>query len=224
MTFLILFPTPKNCIFPPNVCVFSEVACTCVSGVLTEALHCSLCPDFGWLIPPSYTHTHFHTFIDLFCLDFHWFFFFASEIAEMQCQLYILSVCVPVIKEEKAAEGEGRYKCYWNCHLIFPMLSACPLRQRVVSPLHTKPGGFSSQSVLFIHVFSVWAWMNTAISLVTSHFHAVSLQSCLLHRASVNVISQCKVRSSLTLEAEAILLHLNFQFSPSNVYTFLVVH
>lgn len=84
---------------------------------------------------------------------------------------------------------EGRYKCYWNWLLIFPMLTACPLRQGAVSSLHTEHGGVPLiVGVLFTHVSSVRVWKLLG-SLVTSYFHAFLVQSWLVHCVSVKVTS-----------------------------------
>lgn len=156
--------------------------------------------------------------IDLFCLDFLSR-FFTSEIFHCNVSCIFFSECVPVIKEKATqpgpqTTGKGRYKCYWNWLLIFPMLTACPLRQRAVSSLHTEHRGFPLiVGVLFIHVFSVCSWKLLG-SLVTSYYHAFSAQSWLVHCVSVNVTSQCKVRPSLTFEAQASLLLLEIPIQP----------
>lgn len=131
--------------------------------------------------------------IDLFCLGFHSA--FRLRDFSLRCQLYIFSKCVPVIKEKghtagPQTTGEGRYKRYWNWLLIFPLLTACPLRQRAVSSLHTEHGGFPLiVGVLFIHVFLCVSLKKLPGSLVTSYLRAFSVQSWLVHCESVKVTS-----------------------------------
>lgn len=55
---------------------------------------------FDWSPPPSLTHL---MKIDLFCLDFHSAFRLRGF--SLQCQLYIFSKCVPVIKEKATQPG-----------------------------------------------------------------------------------------------------------------------
>lgn len=107
--------------------------------------------------------------------------------------VFFLGVCPSHKRKGHTARpqttGEGRYKCYWNWLLIFPMLTACPLRQGAVSSLHTEHGGVPLiVGVLFIHVSSVWVWKLLG-SLVTSYFHAFLVQSWLVHCVSVKVTS-----------------------------------
>lgn len=159
-----MFSPLESSIRPSNVSHSSRINCRCSVKLVQRRLRLC-CRSFNrasalffllwlWLIDSTHTHTTTHTHapslprlmkIDLFCLDFHCAFspqrFFTAMSA-----VYFLRVC-PTRKRKGHRAGpqttvEGRYKCYWNCLLIFPMLSACPLRQRAVSSLHTEHGGF----------------------------------------------------------------------------------
>lgn len=208
VTLLMLSPL-ESLICPSNVSHTSCINCRCSVRSVRWRLHLR-CRSFNrpsalffllwlWLTDSTHTHTHTHApslphlmKIDLFCLDFHRAFspqrFFTAESA----------VCFLRVRPGRKRKGhrarpqttvEGRYKRYWNSLLIFPVLSAGPLRQRAVFSAHWA-WRYSplKVSVLFIHVFSVWAWTLLG-SLVTSRFHAVSLQSRLVHCTSVKVTS-----------------------------------
>lgn len=163
---------------------------------LTETLLCSFSPDFSWLIPtPPHTHLHSPIWWKLICSVWVFTPLFRLRDFSLRCQLYIFSKCVLVIKEKghtagPQTTGEGRYKRYWNWLLIFPLLTACPLRQRAVSSLHTEHGGFPLiVGVLFIHVFLCVSLKKLPGSLVTSYLRAFSVQSWLVHCESVKVTS-----------------------------------
>lgn len=163
---------------------------------LTETLLCSFSPDFSWLIP---TPPHTHTFTPP--SDENWFVLFGFSLRfspqrffTAMSAVYFLQVCPSHKRKGHTAgpqtTGEGRYKRYWNWLLIFPLLTACPLRQRAVSSLHTEHGGFPLiVGVLFIHVFLCVSLKKLPGSLVTSYLRAFSVQSWLVHCKSVKVTS-----------------------------------
>lgn len=186
MTLFTLSPS-KNSICPSDVAhksqfvrrlqVFSEVALdpppVCRRSNRNSALFFLPLTLFDWSPPPSLPHL---MKIDLFCLDFH----SASRLRgffSAMSAVYFLPVCPSHKRKGHTARpqttGEGRYKCYWNCLLIFPMLNACPLRRRAVSSVHTELGGFPLLvGVLFIHVFSVQncAGLLSLLIFTLSHF------------------------------------------------------
>lgn len=96
----------------------------------------------------------------------------------------------PVIKE-KATEGEGRYKRYWNWLLIFPQLTARPLRLRAAPPLHTERWEFCS----FMVFFFLEAWENARVS-------CRSLFSCLPVSVTSGLLSICQSDVSIWSQAD----------------------
>lgn len=169
---------------------------------LTETLLCSFSPDFSWLIPTS-PHTHLHSPIWWKLICSVWVFtpLFRLRDFSLRCQLYIFSKCVPVIKEKghtagPQTTGEGRYKRYWNWLLIFPLLTACPLRQRAVSSLHTWAWRFSSHSGCSVHsCFSLCEPEETAR--VPCHF----LFACLLSSVMTGSLRICQ--SDILMQSQA---------------------
>lgn len=116
--------------------------------------------DFAWLILTTTT-----TFTP--SSDENWFVLFGFSLCfspqrffSAMSAVYFPQVCPSHKRKGHTARpqttGKGRYKCYWNWLLIFPVLNACPLRRRAVSSLSTELGGFPLiVGVLFIHVLSV---------------------------------------------------------------------